>query len=109
MILPVIDYGSFLYQSANDKILKTLDVVHHSGIRYCTGAFRSSPVLSLYVDSNTLPLNQRRNEQYLLYMLKIMTFKQHPLHYLIHIRKNEREKNKLSTILRKRKKIIRTQ
>ena len=55
-----LDYGCQAYSSARAVDLKMLDSVHHLGIRLSTGAFRSSPVLSLYADSGEPSLENRR-------------------------------------------------
>ena len=60
-VLSILDYCCPIYASASESALKTLDVVHHQGIRLCTGAFRSSPVVSLLAESGMLPLSLRRN------------------------------------------------
>ncbi|GFW27549.1 reverse transcriptase domain-containing protein [Trichonephila clavipes] len=50
IVLSRIDYGCVAYGSACDSTLqKTLDPVHHMALRICSGAFRTSPVQSLYV------------------------------------------------------------
>ena len=60
LILPKLEYGSEVYSSATVARLRVLDSVHHAGIRMATGAFRSSPIPSLLVDSGFFPLNLRR-------------------------------------------------
>ena len=57
-----LDYGSMIYSSAKPNILSTLDPVHNAAIRLCTGAYRSSPVISLYADAGEPPLNHRRQQ-----------------------------------------------
>ena len=57
-----LDYGRFIYASAKPNILATLDPVHNLGIRLCTGAFRSSPVISLYADAGEPSLSHRRQQ-----------------------------------------------
>ena len=57
-----MDYGCSIYASATTTSLKMLDTVHHQGIRLCTGAFRTSPVPSLYVESGEPSLSYRRNK-----------------------------------------------
>ena len=73
-----LDYGCQIYSSACKTKLKELDVVHNMGIRICTGAFRTSPVESLYVDSNELPLDLRREELGLRYMTRIKSAPKNP-------------------------------
>ena len=66
-----IEYGCQIYSSACATKLKELDVVHNTGLRICSGAFKTSPVESLYVDTEELPLDLRREELGLRYMLKL--------------------------------------
>lgn len=42
-----LDYGCAAYGAARSSVLKKLDTIHHSALRVCSGAFRTSPVLSL--------------------------------------------------------------
>ncbi|GFW69753.1 RNase H domain-containing protein [Trichonephila clavipes] len=42
--IPVVNYGCVVYGSARASVLKRLDTVHHSALRICSGAFRTSPV-----------------------------------------------------------------
>jgi len=60
LIRPVIDYGCQIYGSASEVVLARLDPIHNAAIRICTGAFRSSPVISLYAESGEPPLKHRR-------------------------------------------------
>ena len=62
-----LDYGSFIYSSATESTLRLLDPVHNAAIRLCTGAYRSSPVLSLYSESGEPPLEKRREQLMLQY------------------------------------------
>ena len=65
-----IDYGCIIYRNASEKALKCLDVIHNLGIRLSLGAFKSSPVESLYVEANELPLSERRTELLMKYGLR---------------------------------------
>ena len=58
-----LDYGSIVYGSARKSYLKCLDTIHHQGLRLALGAFRTSPVESLYAESNepSLGKNYRSN------------------------------------------------
>ena len=66
-----IDYACQIYSSASKSNLKELDVVHNLGLRICTGAFRTSPVESIYIDANDVPLELRREELGLRYITRI--------------------------------------
>ncbi|GFT13428.1 putative RNA-directed DNA polymerase from transposon X-element [Trichonephila clavipes] len=52
IVLSRIDYGCVAYGSACNSTLQKLDPVHHMALRICSGAFRTSPVQSLYVMSS---------------------------------------------------------
>ena len=78
LIRSKLDYGSIVFMKAQDDILKPLDVIHHAGIRLALGAFKSSPVESLYVEANELPLSLRREELAMKYALKIRSNKNNP-------------------------------
>ncbi|GBN58402.1 hypothetical protein AVEN_95897-1 [Araneus ventricosus] len=70
VILSLIDYGFMVYGSARPTVLRRLDTIHHSGLRICTGAFRTSPVESLYIISHQLPLYLRRQKISALYSFR---------------------------------------
>lgn len=66
-----LDYGSFIYASALTPVLTRLDTVHHAGLRLATGAFRTSPVLSLCAESGVPPLLFRRHKLSVGYASKV--------------------------------------
>ncbi|GFO50013.1 RNA-directed DNA polymerase from mobile element jockey [Plakobranchus ocellatus] len=51
-----LDYGSVIYGSAKKHVLRALDPIHHQGLRIALGAFRTSPIKSLYAEAMTLYL-----------------------------------------------------
>ena len=55
-----LDYVCIVYGSASKTALAKLDPVHNQGLRLSLGAFRSSPVESLYVEAHEPPLEIRR-------------------------------------------------
>ena len=59
LIRSKLDYGSIIYGSARPSYLKMLNTIHHQGLRLALGAFRTSPVESLYVEAGELPLEER--------------------------------------------------
>lgn len=73
-----LDYGCFVYGSARPSMLKHLDPVHHQGLRLVLGAFRTSPVQSLYVESNEWSLEMRRFYLGTSYALRVRSYPQHP-------------------------------
>ena len=48
-----LDYGCAIYGSTKHYILKSLDPNHHQGLRIALGAFRTSPVQSLYAEAGS--------------------------------------------------------
>ena len=60
-----------MYGSARESYLKTLDTIHHQGIRLAFGAFRTSPADSLLVEANEPSLNDRREKLPLQFALKL--------------------------------------
>ena len=73
-----LEYACQIYSSACKSRLKELDVIHNLGIRICTGAFRTSPVESIYVDAGELPLDLRREELGLRYIQRMKTNRSNP-------------------------------
>ena len=72
LIRSKLDYGCMVYMKAKfKKDLEDLNVLHRQAIRLCLGAFKSSPIESLYVESNEPPLELRRKELAMRYGLKI--------------------------------------
>lgn len=80
IVLSVIDYGCVIYDTANQALLNSFNTVINSGIRMAIGAFRTSPVNSMMIDSGILPLKYRREYFHLTYGLKIISSHAHPLH-----------------------------
>jgi hypothetical protein len=68
-----LDYGSICYTNANPNILKTIDIIHNSGLRVATGAFRSSPIPSILSISGEPPLHIRRIKLALNYIPRILS------------------------------------
>ena len=55
-----------------------LNTVHHQGLRLALGAFRTSPVESLYVEAGELPLEHRRIKLSLQYVTKLQSTPSNP-------------------------------
>lgn len=72
-----LDYGCIVYGSARKSYLKRLDPVHNLGLRLSSGAYRTSPVNSLYVETNEPPLADRRTMLTCSYVLKIRSLPNH--------------------------------
>lgn len=66
-----LDYGCVIYSSATDSALAALDPVYNSARRLSCGAFKSSPVVSLYAESGEPPLHIRRQQLILHHHVRI--------------------------------------
>ena len=73
-----LDYGCFIYGSARQSYIKSLDTIHHQGLRLVLGAFRTSPAESLYSEANEAPLALRRQKLAMQYFIKISSCPNNP-------------------------------
>ncbi|KAI5724929.1 hypothetical protein M8J77_008903 [Diaphorina citri] len=77
-----LDYASIVYSSASDSSLKTLDTVHHQGVRLALGAFKSSPIKSILSEAGEPPLSFRREILMSNYLLNTLRDPKH-LHFTL--------------------------
>ncbi|GBN65886.1 hypothetical protein AVEN_223682-1 [Araneus ventricosus] len=80
IVLSKLDYGCTIYGSARKSILQKLNPVHHIALRLCSGAFRTSPVKSLYVECYEPALELKRQMLSLHYYFRIQSNTNHPFH-----------------------------
>lgn len=78
-----LDYGSIVYGSARKSYLNRLDPVHNLGLRLSTGAYKTSPINSLYVETNEPPLSDRRTMLTCSYILKIRSLPKHICYQIV--------------------------
>ena len=78
LIRSKLDYGSIVYGSARKSYLQMLDTIHHQGLRLALGAFRTSPVESLYVEAGEPSLSLRRKKLALQYAIRISANRKNP-------------------------------
>ena len=81
LVLSKLDYGCIVYGSASKSVLRTLDEAHH--LRICLGAFRTSPVQSLYVKAGETSLSLRRLRLSMNYVLKLYSIPENPAYYCV--------------------------
>ncbi|GFS91165.1 RNase H domain-containing protein [Trichonephila clavipes] len=79
LILSRLDYGCVVYGSARASVLRRLDTIHHSALGIISGAFRTSPITSLYVVCHQPPLELRRRQLSTNYFIRAMSVPSHPL------------------------------
>ena len=80
LIRSKLDYGCVVYGSAKKSVLKLLDPIHHQGLRLALGAFRTSPVKSLYAEAGEPSLEHRRIKLSLNYSIKLKSLPKNPCH-----------------------------
>ena len=73
-----LDYGIFVYRSARKSYLKQLDPIHHGSLRLVLGAFRTSPIDSLYTEAHEAPLQSRSEKLALQYYTKLKSSPPNP-------------------------------
>ena len=79
-----LDYGAPVYSSAAKSTLSQLDAIATESMRIATGAFRTTPIETLYVLANELKPQDRQDYLALRYFYKIKGYISNPGHaYLI--------------------------
>ncbi len=78
-----MDYACCTYGSARKSALRTLNTVHHTALRTASGAFRTSPIDSLYAICNEPSLEITRQRFSLNYYFRVLSYHNHPLHKFI--------------------------
>ena len=71
--LSVLDYGDTIYRSAAPSLLKRLDTVYHSALRWITGDCYGTHHCSLYENSGLSSLTERRDKHYFLFLFKAVS------------------------------------
>ena len=79
-----LDYGCIVYGTASNANLRQLDSIHNSGLRLALGAFCTSPVSSLYRETNEASLEERRLKLSMHYYLKTRACINNPARYALH-------------------------
>ena len=80
LIRSKLDYGCMVYGSASNSYIKQLDTIQNEALRICLGAFKSSPINSLHVEANELPLTYRRQKLSLQYGIKVKALPENQAH-----------------------------
>ena len=89
-------YGCIVYGAASNDILKKLDPIHHQGLRIARGAFRTSPVTSLYAKAQEMTLKNRRKKLSMNYVLKLKTCPDNPAYSCVFESPNSKHVEKSS-------------
>ena len=78
LIRSTLDCECIVYCSARPSYIMLLDTVHHQGLRLSLGAFRTSPVESLYVEANEPSLENRHIKLGMQYATKLKAYPSNP-------------------------------
>ncbi|KAJ8050202.1 RNA-directed DNA polymerase from mobile element jockey [Holothuria leucospilota] len=73
-----LDYGCVVYSSARESYLRKLLPIHNQGLRICLGAFRTSPMQSIYIEANEPPLQIRWEKLSLQFAMKLRSHRHNP-------------------------------
>jgi len=87
LIRPKLDYGCHVYASAKPDVLQRLNPIHNTALRLCTGAFRSSPIASLYVEAGEMSLEHRRAKLTLQHYSRLGRLADSPTYNTVHDRR----------------------
>ena len=79
-----LDYGCVVYGTALNTNLRQLDNIHNTGLRLALGAFCTSPVSTLYTETNEAPLEERRLKLSMNYYIKTRDCIENPAHHSLH-------------------------
>ncbi|GFO40684.1 RNA-directed DNA polymerase from mobile element jockey [Plakobranchus ocellatus] len=78
-----LDYGSVIYGSAKKHVLRALDPINNQGFRIALGAFRTSPIKSLYAEAGEPSLEHRRMKLAFNYVLNLKSLPRNPCHEVV--------------------------
>ena len=73
-----MDNGCIVYGSVRPSFIKLLDIVHNQRLQLSLGAFRTSPVKSLYVEASEPSLDNRRIKLGMQYATKLKAYPSNP-------------------------------
>lgn len=79
MIQSRLMYGSVAYTTANKSNLSILQPVQYLGVRIATGAYRTSPAMSIICEAGQLPLKYLYNRFLFTWLIKVEALEYHPL------------------------------
>ena len=71
LIISKLKYGDQIYGSARPSILKGLDTIVNQCRRINSGAFRSSPIISIHVEAGSMPFSYMIDQDILKQLFKV--------------------------------------
>ena len=70
LIRPILDYNAFLFGNISSTLVDKIETIQNAALRIATGAFRTTPISNLLVDTNIPPLIRRREYQLLRFFVR---------------------------------------
>ena len=83
LLKPKIEYGCEAYSSCKPYLIKRVEAVQNQAIRTATGAFRSSPIISISAESGIKPLKFSFDQKLINYTLRIRADPTHPVNDIL--------------------------
>lgn len=83
LVVSTLEYGVESYSSASKSALQRLDAIYNDGLRVATGAFRTTPVESLYALTGKMSLGDRRQLRVFSLGLRISALQGHPMREML--------------------------
>lgn len=80
LLKPAIEYGVEAFASAADTYMNSLNTIQNSAIRIATGAYRTSPIVSLHALTALPPQKYAYHNKQLNYYLRLVVNPSHPFH-----------------------------
>ena len=84
IICSKLDYGRVVYDTAPNTNLRQVDNIHNTGLILALGAFCTSPVSSLYAETNEAPLEERQLQLSMNNYIKTRNCIENPAHHALH-------------------------
>ena len=79
-----LDYGCIVYGTASNTNLRQLNSIHNAVLRLAPRALCTSPVSSMYMESNGAPLDECQLKLSMHYYLKTRASTDNPAHHALH-------------------------
>lgn len=79
IIKPKLDYGVEAYSSASKSNIDKLEPIQNNAMRIATGAFKSSPIISLQIICGLKPLEYNRELKLITYLMRVIANPSNPI------------------------------
>ena len=79
IIISELEYGSEIYEFICETSSRSLDPVRNIALRLATGAFRSSPINSLEIITESMPIEYTKEDKILSYLTRVKVNESNPI------------------------------